>query len=280
MAQREEDRFRYENPTVDMRAPTREDLEALDTTDVGYVESGQFKQDLQNSGIISVDDPSTGEALPNNTKIPGQESTIGDFKQALQNQGFNELQINSAVNEITRQILSGTYTGDFEVETGSTTDDQASLSPADGTQVTAYNNPGNLQFAGQQGAIEGQTYGNNFAVFPDAETGLNALRADLTAKVNRDNRVDEIIGQYAPKEDNPQSFNNYLSFVKDRVGETVEPNEIDDLTRSVIQFENKPDIANQYLTMVADGGMIDKQLKSLQNGLQNMYNGIPSVKRR
>ena len=45
-------------------------------------------------------------------------------------------------------------------------------------------------------------------------------------------------------------------------------------------FENKPDIANQYLTMVADGGMIDKQLKSLQNGLQNMYNGIPSVKRR
>jgi hypothetical protein len=333
IAQREEDRFRYENPTVDMRAPTKEDLEALDTTNVGYVESGQFKQDLQNSGILSVDDPSTGEPLPDNTKIPGQESTIGDFKQALENQGFNELQIKSAVNEITRQILSGTYTGDFDVETGSTTvepeevkekseisvlgafnpfddiptgmainelinpeqqnleqfkkemdqgfiDDQASLSPVDGTQVTAYNNPGNLQFAGQQGAIEGQTYGNNFAVFPDAETGLNALRADLTAKVNRDNRVDEIIGQYAPKEDNPQSFNNYLSFVKDRVGETVEPNEIDDLTRSVIQFENKPDIANQYLTMVADGGMIDKQLKSLQNGLQNMYNGIPSVKRR
>ena len=333
IAQREEDRFRYENPTVDMRAPTKEDLEALDTTDVGYVESGQFKQDLQNSGILSVDDPSTGEPLPDNTKIPGQESTIGDFKQALENQGFNELQIKSAVNEITRQILSGTYTGDFDVETGSTTvepeevkekseisvlgafnpfddiptgmainelinpeqqdleqfkkemdqgfiDDQASLSPADGTQVTAYNNPGNLQFAGQQGAIEGQTYGNNFAVFPDAETGLNALRADLTAKVNRSNKVDDIIGQYAPEEDNPQSFNNYLSFIKDRVGETVEPNEIDDLTRSVIQFENKPDIANQYLTMVADGGMIDKQLKSLQNGLQNMYNGIPSVKRR
>ena len=40
-----------------------------------------------------------------------------------------------------------------------------------------------------------------------------------------------------------------------------------------------PSIAEKYLTM-ADGGMIDKQLKSLQNGLQNMYNGIPSVKRR
>lgn len=159
-------------------------------------------------------------------------------------------------------------------------DDQASLSTADGTQVTAFNNPGNLQFAGQQGAIEGQTYGNNFAVFPNAEVGISALRNDLTAKVNRSNKVDDIIGEYAPKADNPESFNNYVSFVKDRVGETVEPNEIDELTRSVIQFENQPEIANQYLAMVADGGMIDKQLKSLQNGLQNMYNGIPSVKRR
>jgi len=157
---------------------------------------------------------------------------------------------------------------------------QGSLSTDDGTQVTAYNNPGNLQFAGQSGAIEGQTYGNNFAVFPDAETGIAALKNDLTAKVNRSNRVEDIIGQYAPKEDNPQSFNNYLSFVKERVGETVEPNELDELTRSVIQFENKPNIANQYLAMAANGGMIDNQLKSLQNGLQNMYNGIPSVKRR
>ena len=408
IAQREEDRFRYENPTVDMRAPTKEDLEALDTTNVGYVESGQFKQDLQNSGILSVDDPSTGEPLPDNTKIPGQESTIGDFKQALENQGFNELQIKSAVNEITRQILSGTYTGDFEVDTGSTypnapggRDEEFYIDPLDmsqgmqagpeygesysrfvggsvidkspsladtqygmksleyddilegdssgGTKVTAYNNPGNLQFAGQQGAIEGQTYGNNFAVFPNAEVGISALRNDLTAKVNRSNKVDDIIGEYAPKADNSESFNNYVSFVKDRVGETVEPNEIDDLTRSVIQFENKPDIANQYLNLLdqptlvadaskrdiktlqpirdmgigydmgvdmfspvirdlkeknptltdeeirgiiegtitqptgvfaADGGMIDKKLKSLQNGLQNMYNGIPSVKRR
>jgi hypothetical protein len=282
IAQREEDRFRYENPTVDMRAPTKEDLEALDTTNVGYVESGQFKQDLQNSGILSVDDPSTGEPLSDNTKIPGQESTIGDFKQALENQGFNELQIKSAVNEITRQILSGTYTGDFEVDTGSTTtDDQASLSTDDGTKVTSYNNPVNLQFAGQQGAVEGQTYGNNFAVFPDAETGIMAAKRDLALKTERyGGNVDKIIGEFSPRSDNPESFDNYVNFVKSGVGETVDPGEEDELLRRVIQFENKPDIANQYLTMVADGGMIDKQLKSLQNGLQNMYNGIPSVKRR
>lgn len=186
---------------------------------------------------------------------------------------FDEVPIQMGINEMINPEQ-------VDIEKFKEEMNQGSLSTDDGTQVTAYNNPGNLQFAGQQGAIEGQTYGNNFAVFPDAETGLNALKTDLTAKVNRSNKVEDIIGQYAPEEDNPQSFNNYLSFVKDRVGETVEPNEIDDLTRSVIQFENKPDVANQYLTMVADGGMIDKQLKSLQNGLQNMYNGIPSVKRR
>ena len=216
-----------------------------------------------------------------------------------------------------------------------------------GTQVTAYNNPGNLMFANQAGAVQGQTYGPGYAVFPTAEAGLDALRADLTAKVNRSNKVEDIIGQFAPRSDNPESFDNYLSFVKNRVGDTVEPNEIDELTRSVIQFENKPEVANKYLNVlggtstlladasqsdinkiskerqfkkmspeqiyemrdvfgispditldeiqriqegtlteptgvyaVADGGMIDKQLKSLQNGLQNMYNGIPSVRRR
>ena len=186
---------------------------------------------------------------------------------------FDEVPIQMGINEMINP-------GQVDIEKFKEEMNQGSLSTDDGTQVTAYNNFGNLQFAGQQEAIEGQTYGNNFAVFPNAEAGITALKNDLTAKVNRSNKVDDIIGEYAPKVDNPESFNNYLSFVKNTVGETVEPNEIDDLTRSVIQFENKPDIANQYLTMVADGGMIDKQLKSLQNGLQNMYNGIPSVKRR
>ncbi len=318
------DTFGTAGPTVDMRRPTEEELDPMD---IGYVESGQFKEDLQKSGILTVDDPSTQEPFSDSTKIPNTNNTIGDLRKALKNQGLDELQIESAINQVAQQIISGEYTGDFEIDTGSTAVEpeevkekseigffdlfnpfdevpiqmgineminpgqvdiekfkeemkQGSLSKDDGTQVTAYNNPGNLQFAGQQGAIEGQTYGNNFAVFPSAEAGITALKNDLLAKINRSNKVDDIIGEYAPKADNPESFNNYVSFVKNTVGETVEPNELDDLTRSVIQFENKPSIANQYLTMVADGGMIDKQLKSLQNGLQNMYNGIPSVKRR
>lgn len=147
-------------------------------------------------------------------------------------------------------------------------DDQAS--------VTDYNNPGNLTDVGQSGAT-GETYGNNFAVFPNAQAGITALENDLALKVGRSNKVEDIIGQYASGDPN---VGNYIDFVTSKVGPTVDQNELNDLRDAVIRFENKPDIAQQYLAMVADGGMIDKELTNLQNGLQNMYNGIPSVRRR
>jgi hypothetical protein len=187
---------------------------------------------------------------------------------------FDEVPIQMGINEMINPEQ-------VDIEKFKEEMNQSSLSTDDGTKVTAYNNPVNLQFAGQQGAVEGQTYGNNFAVFPDAETGIMAAKRDLALKTERyGGDVDKIIGEFSPRSDNLESFDNYVNFVKSGVGETVDPGEEDELLRRVIRFENKPDIANQYLTMVADGGMIDKQLKSLQNGLQNMYNGIPSVKRR
>lgn len=260
----------------------------IDVETPNYVESGQLKKDLQKSGILSVDDPSTQEPLPDSTKIPGEEqfgTTIGDLKRVMKEQGFNDLQIQSTVNQVTQQILSGDFTGDVEVETGSTTrgSELPNLpggGPSTGTQVTAYNNPVNLMDVGQAGAT-GETYGNNFAVFPDAQTGIMAAKRDLAIKTERyGGNVDEIIGEFSPRSDNPDSFDNYVNFVKQGVGDTVDPGEEDELLRRVIQFENKPEIANQYLAMVADGGMIDKELTNLQNGLQNMYNGIPSVRRR
>lgn len=277
MAERE---FRYNNPTVDLRSAkdyidyqvSRPSYETTQPIDV--------KEKFQSAAEGYLDPKAREEALKKLEELnrmqtveelqPQEKSELGILD--LLNP-FDEVPISMGINEMINPEQ-------VDIEKFKEEMDQGSLSTDDGTQVTAYNNPGNLQFAGQPGAIEGQTYGNNFAVFPDAETGIAALKNDLTAKVTRSNRVEDIIGEYAPKEDNPQSFNNYLSFVKERVGETVEPNELDELTRSVIQFENKPDIANKYLAMAADGGMIDKQLKSLQNGLQNMYNGIPSVKRR
>lgn len=231
MAERE---FRYNNPTVDMRKPTIEEMRTMPITQSGVFPAEEVKEAAM--------DRFSSEYLEEQKRL------------------LDELNVMPTVEEL---------------------QPQDSLSTDDGTKVTAYNNPVNLQFAGQQGAVEGQTYGNNFAVFPDAETGIMAAKKDLALKTERyGGDVDKIIGEFSPRSDNPESFDNYVNFVKSGVGETVDPGEEDELLRRVIRFENKPDIANQYLTMVADGGMIDKQLKSLQNGLQNMYNGIPSVRRR
>lgn len=134
-----------------------------------------------------------------------------------------------------------------------------------GTQVTAFNNPGNLTDVGQAGTT-GETYGNNFAVFPNAQAGITALENDLALKVNRSNKVEDIIGQYAAGDPN---VGRYIDFVTDRVGETVDQNELDDLRDAVIRFENKPDIAQQYLALVAEGGLMDKK----------MYGGIIASKK-
>ena len=138
-----------------------------------------------------------------------------------------------------------------------------------GTQVTAFNNPVNLTDVGQAGTT-GETYGNNFAVFPNAETGILAAKRDLALKTDRyDGSVDKIIGEFSPREDNPDSFDNYVNFVKQGVGDRVDPGEEDELLKRVIQFENKPDIAQQYLALVADGGLMDKK----------MYGGIIASKK-
>ena len=54
------DTFGTAGPTVDMRRPKIEELDSIDVDDQ-YVESGNFLDDLQKSGIISVDDPETQE---------------------------------------------------------------------------------------------------------------------------------------------------------------------------------------------------------------------------
>jgi len=137
-----------------------------------------------------------------------------------------------------------------------------------GTQVTAFNNPVNLTDVGQAGTT-GETYGNNFAVFPNAETGILAAKRDLALKTDRyDGSVDKIIGEFSPREDNPDSFDNYVNFVKQGVGDRVDPGEEDELLKRVIRFENKPDIAQQYLALVAEGGLMDKK----------MYGGIIASK--
>jgi hypothetical protein len=283
MAERE---FRYNNPTVDLTSAkdyidyriSRPSYETTQPIDV--------KEKFQSAAEGYLDPKAREEALKKLEELnrmqtveelqPQEKSELGFFD--LLNP-FDEVPIQVGINEMINPEQIDIEEFKKQNQQGFNIVPETEAAEM-GTQVTKYNNPGNLKFANQASAIQGQTYGPGYAIFPTAEAGLEALRNDLTAKVNRNNRVEDIIGKYAPRSDNLESFDNYIGFVKDRVGDTVEPNEINDLMKSIIRFENKPDIANKYLPMVADGGMIDKQLKSLQNGLQNMYNGIPSVRRR
>ena len=314
--------FRFNNPTVDMRRPIKEELDPID---IGYVESGQFKKDLETAGILSLDDPTTQEPLIDSTKIPGTDITIGEYKEELKNRNYNDFQITGIINEITRRIIAGedvtapienigapvggasapggreeefridpidqpiditTDAGDrifgsqMVEDTPSLADTQSGYKSlefddilgrksSEGTQVTAFNNPVNLTDVGQKGTT-GETYGNNFAVFPNAELGIAAAKNDLRIKTDRyDGNVDKIIGEFSPREDNPDSFDNYVNFVKQGVGDRVDPGEEDELLKRVIQFENKPDVAQQYLALVAEGGLMDKK----------MYGGIIASKK-
>ncbi|MEK9560276.1 MAG: hypothetical protein VW010_06130, partial [Flavobacteriaceae bacterium] len=214
-----------------------------------------LKEDLQKSGILTVDDPATQEPFSDSTKIPGQNATLGDLRKALENQGLDDLQIQSAINQVGQQIISGQYTGDFEVDTGSTTDDQVSFTP--------YNNPFNLEFRGQEGAEPGYggKEGTRFASFDTLDTGITAGIDRVAEIVGEGKTTDDFLNIYAPRSDNPESYDNYLATLQDKVGETIEPNEIKSLTEGIVKFENKPELADQYLNY------LEQQKDKLYSGI-------------
>ena len=90
----------------------------------------------------------------------------------------------------------GSNQGEGFLPEGFTRDEEGRMILEDAqSSVTEFNNPGNLTDVGQAGTT-GETYGNNFAVFPNAQAGITALENDLALKVNRSNKVEDIIGQY------------------------------------------------------------------------------------
>ena len=69
---------------------------------------------------------------------------------------------------------------------------------------------------------------------------------DLQTKMNRyEGDVSKIINQYAPRSENPATYEQY---VLDKVGSTVTEDNLDDLVRAMIRFENKPTVAQSYLS--------------------------------
>ena len=109
------------------------------------------------------------------------------------------------------------------------------------------NNPGNVEDGGQAGRT-GATYGpdGRFPVFDSPQMGIRAMFRDLQTKMNRyEGDVSKIINQYAPRSENPATYEQY---VLDKVGSTVTEDNLDDLVRAMIRFENKPTVAQSYLS--------------------------------
>jgi len=69
------------------------------------------------------------------------------------------------------------------------------------------NNPGNLRFAGQTGAVLGD---KGFARFPTPQDGFNALKRQIVLDAKRSLTAGQFIFKYAPPNEN--NTNGYLKF--------------------------------------------------------------------
>lgn len=121
------------------------------------------------------------------------------------------------------------------------------------------NNPGNLNFAHQAGAVLEPGPNARFARFPTAEAGLEALRDQLTRYIVRDgiDTVAGIISKWAPP-----SENNTAAYIRgvahalgaepdDRLGQP-NPKLIAGLMSAIIRFENGQNPYGSLVTQVAN----------------------------
>lgn len=81
-----------------------------------------------------------------------------------------------------------------------------------GTLAQRNNNPGNLRAgAGQIGRDA-----NGFAIFPDVQTGWNALYNQISLDSGRGLNLSQFINKYAPPSENDTG--NYLSYLTGQLG--------------------------------------------------------------
>lgn len=80
------------------------------------------------------------------------------------------------------------------------------------------NNPGNLKYAGQSGAI-GQD-ANGFAIFDTQSDGQAALLSQLNLYAGRGLTLSQALNIYAPSSENNTS--NYIGYVSSQTG--IDPN--------------------------------------------------------
>ncbi|WP_043614291.1 hypothetical protein [Chromobacterium violaceum] len=106
------------------------------------------------------------------------------------------------------------------------------------------NNPGNLNFAHQAGATKEAGPGGRFAVFKDAQTGLNALSRQLQLYAGRGlDSVSQMISQFAPPSEN--NTKAYIAKVSKALGVSKtdalnmrDPRVVQTMMDAIIKVEN------------------------------------------
>ena len=86
-----------------------------------------------------------------------------------------------------------------------------------GTLAAKNNNPGNLRYAGQQGASEGT---GGFAKFDSVHEGYLALKRQIQLDASRDHTLGSFINKYAPPTENNTS--RYIKKIKNMLGLSTE----------------------------------------------------------
>lgn len=87
-----------------------------------------------------------------------------------------------------------------------------------GSLAQRNNNPGNIRYVGQTGAVQGA---GGFAAYPSPEAGQQALLDWVNSHSNL--TLTQALNVYAPPSDNNDTA-NYINFVSSQTG--IDPNEV------------------------------------------------------
>lgn len=151
----------------------------------------EFKKQLENIRGV----------LEKRKQVLGGSSTIADVSndevEQLRSEGYTDEEINSLINP--NKVDGDTYS--------------AVQIPKSSRLAYVNNNPGNLRFVGQKGAVKGE---NGFAKFKTPQEGYNALLNQIELDASRGLTLAQFINKYAPPNENDTRL--YVSQVAKATG--------------------------------------------------------------
>jgi len=123
------------------------------------------------------------------------------------------------------------------------------------------NNPGNLRYAEQPGATEDDA---GFAVFPDPETGMNAMGRQIFKDTQeRQLPLGSLIRKYAPPEDDNDTA-SYVNFITGKTGlpadSSIPPDQLEALQLALIQMEGGEEAVEYFTSKEPEAEVVEPAL--------------------